>query len=99
MHRAFFIVGWYPTVRDEGVFGCFLYCSQVVVAPSRSVWSPRPPSLFEAKSQLASPSRDGLVLYTHKKSVKFVCPHAPKGLRMPVIRVSAIEIHAEDMYA
>ena len=24
--------------------------------PSRLAWSPRPPSLFEAKSQLASPS-------------------------------------------
>ena len=39
------------------------YCSLCkVLAPSRSVWSPRPPSLFEAKSQLASPSRDGPVL-------------------------------------
>lgn len=77
MDDDFIFVEYNSTVMDEGVFGCFLYCSQVVVGRG---------------------SRDGLVLHK-KESVKFVCPHAPKGLRMPVIRVSAIEIHAEDMYA
>ncbi len=53
-------------------------------AKSRSAWSPRPPSLFEAKSQLASPSRSyGRVLRCIRSRIQQ--PHALTD-RLAVIR-------------